>query len=361
MAGYTAEQLGIKAPVGGFTDNGWFEGRNYDAATRTFGEKGQNWSASNPDKNKGMVSAEVNAQSAAQQGVSVQQFNSYLNSSNPSAPNGGMNNQGVDPYGGVSGVGKQAPIDLNALYSSFFDTPELKSSKEEVTKIQAARDEAIGEIQNNPWFSQSDRGGKIAGIRSDADRKIGLAQGKVDSLMADAQIKMNLATDQYTLNRQAYQDNLSIFSNLLSSGAFNNASDTDKASWAASTGIPVSMINSIVKTQKSKGINLQTYDDGSNVYTVALDQEGNVVNKTLIGRSKPTAKDKPNKDDMLTYYTNSLRADAQSGAKLGQIFNTYTGYVDPNSILSLYNANSKWGPHKGDPTELARYGVTSAY
>jgi hypothetical protein len=73
---YTPEQLGIKPPAGGFQTGGWYQGRQY--WNGTFSDPGVIHPWSNQQGAGQAVSQEVKAQSAAAQGVSLQQFNDYL-------------------------------------------------------------------------------------------------------------------------------------------------------------------------------------------------------------------------------------------------------------------------------------------
>lgn len=73
---YSAEQLGIKAPSGGFQTGGWYGGRQY--WNGTFSDKGAIHPESNQQGAGQVVSPSVNAQSAVAQGTSVQNFNQYL-------------------------------------------------------------------------------------------------------------------------------------------------------------------------------------------------------------------------------------------------------------------------------------------
>ncbi len=84
MAGtYSPESLGIKAPSGGFQTGGWYSGRQY--WNGTFSDPGQIHPRSNQQGAGQAVPQEVRTQSAAAQGVSVQDFNQYL--ANASAQN----------------------------------------------------------------------------------------------------------------------------------------------------------------------------------------------------------------------------------------------------------------------------------
>lgn len=74
---YTAEQLGIKAPSGGFQTGGWYSGRQY--WNGTFSDAGVIHPESNQQGAGSSVSQDVKAASAASQNVSIGNFNSYLN------------------------------------------------------------------------------------------------------------------------------------------------------------------------------------------------------------------------------------------------------------------------------------------
>ena len=197
-------------------------------------------------------------------------------STSTQAPSGGM--AGIGATGGTSG------INLSGLYDQYFNTDEIKSKKAELDSATASRDSAITSTQNNPWYSQASRGGKIAGIRSDSERNLTRINDELTRMQTDGQIQYNIKTQQYNIDRQEYQDSLALFNNLVSSGALVNASTNDIANLSVKTGIPTSMINSIVKTSQTKNLSLQTYSDGSNQYVVAIDPtSGAIVNKTLLG------------------------------------------------------------------------------
>lgn len=53
-----------------------------------------------------------------------------------------------------------------------------------------------------------------------------------------------------------------------------------------------------------------------------------------------------------------LRADVQKGKTLNDVLATYAGKIDPNDILSVYNAASPYGPAKESYQQLQAYGIT---
>lgn len=79
----TAQDLGIKAPSGGFSDLGWYPGSgggSYQYYQGSFHNVSGAIHPNSPQVGAGQkVSDEVNAQSAAAQGVTTQQFNDFIN------------------------------------------------------------------------------------------------------------------------------------------------------------------------------------------------------------------------------------------------------------------------------------------
>ena len=130
---YSPQSLGITAPSGGFQQGGWYSGRQYWGGTLS--DPGSIHPSSNQVGAGQVVSAEVNALSAAAQGVSSQQFNQYLQgqqqkSANvtPTAnvtPNQNYGQPMATGQTGTTGVGTgslgsttpQAALNLPDLYS----------------------------------------------------------------------------------------------------------------------------------------------------------------------------------------------------------------------------------------------------
>ena len=127
---YSPSSLGITAPAGGFQQGGWYSGRQY--WNGVLSDPGVINPYSNQQGAGQAVSAEVNAQSAAQQGVSAQQLETYLqqqrDASATVAPTQTYNapaqsytpQQSTIPEGG--GIAYQAPatINLQSLYDNAY-------------------------------------------------------------------------------------------------------------------------------------------------------------------------------------------------------------------------------------------------
>jgi len=271
----------------------------------------------------------------------------------PPAPSAGIPGA---PTGTTSpSVAPQVP-NLTDLYGKLFQTPEIKAKGEEIAKLEKERDAAISGTQSNPWFGQATRAGKIAGIKSDAERELTRVGDELARLQADAQIQYNVQTNQYTLDRQAYQDNLDQFNKLLSLGAFDKASGSDIAQWSSTTGLSTSVIDSMVKTAQKKALTLQTYDDGTNVYVVALDEEGNVTKKTLIGKSKPTTTTTTkNIEAQFLESAITVQGKQTSAGWVGQfplLVAQYAPFMSLQDIYKLY-MESDLGKRYGAPAEKA--------
>ena len=74
----------MNPPPGGFQQGGWYEGKQY--WNGTFSQPGQIHTQSNQPGAGQMVSAEVNRQSAAAQGKSFEEFNSFINANQLQSP-----------------------------------------------------------------------------------------------------------------------------------------------------------------------------------------------------------------------------------------------------------------------------------
>lgn len=178
-------------------------------------------------------------------------------------------------------------------YQVQYDTATQKLLDREKKK-----NEQIAKIADNPYLSEATMSGRINKLNNqynnDAQALINeqrVIEGKIAGAKADAQVKLGIAQNKYNLQNQQYQQTVQKYSSLLSAGALVNASGQDIAQAALAIGVPTSMIQSIIDKQKKDmeiKPTLQTVDDGVNQYVVAIDDKGNVINKSIIGSSKPT-------------------------------------------------------------------------
>lgn len=219
-------------------------------------------------------------------------YNDYLRET------GGMSSS----FSGFNSAQPVAP-NFQQIYDTSFNEA-TKGVQDSIDGLQSKIDErtaaynaAVGKINDNPFYSEATRVGRVAKLTDLYNNDVKLlasqqeiAQNKISTAKADAQVKLNIAAKQYDVQSGQYQQNLQMFNNLLTSGALNNIGSNDIAQIATSTGLSTSMVQSIIDTSKKKNEvppQLQTFDDGVNQYVVAFDSNGNVVNKQVVGSSKP--------------------------------------------------------------------------
>lgn len=386
MGIYSPQSLGIKAPTGGFQTGGWYNARQY--WNGTLGEVNQIHQESNQQGAGKEVSAPVVAASNPAQNLAPGTNEAYIASEkakqeklNPPVvgPSGTPNfvsdtTTPTNNAGGTSAIGSAKPtIDLTSVYNTAYNTPEITASNKavsdaqaEIDKAQAAHDAEMAIINDNPLYSA----GTMTGKADKLDKKFSadlnrlqnakaIAAGELAQKKADAEIKVNLAMKQYDINNQAYKDSLSLFNSLLDAGALINASGTDIAGYASTLGIPTSMINSIVSSQKAKAVNSQVItatDNSGNMTAVVINKDtGAVISKTSLGKIDGT-KVGTATDTKQSYY-NYAKSDARSGVTLQQMLQIYGGYLTPNEIYATYNSNSTHGPAKEDANMLKSYGI----
>lgn len=376
MATYTSSQLGIKAPAGGFQQGGWYNGRQY--WNGSFSDPGVIHPQSNQQGAGQAVSKEVNAQSAAQQGVSSQQLESYLQQQRqqpvaapsapaPAAPTGGTPKP-ASTSGGAGGSvslpAAQPTINLPELYSKLYDTSGIMELEKQLNERTNQYTETKAASNDNPFLSEATRVGRIAKIDSLYNEQTANLRNEIAQKKADVETKLNLELKQFDINSQQAQQELQKFNTLLNMGALDGASGEDIANITRSTGLSSEIINSAISANKVKNTQTQvitsTNDAGVVTATVIDPTTGNIIKQTSlgsIGNKQTGGATKTSEADKQAYYTNSLREDASRGVELADIFKLYTGYLDPNIILQMYNANSMYGPATEDYYQLEKYGV----
>jgi len=305
----------LKAPPGGFVQGGWYEGKQY--WNGTFSEPGQINAQSNQQGAGQMVSSEVNAQSAGQQGVTPAQLESYLakqreltpTTSTP-APSGGG---GAATSGG--GTMPVTPsINLPDLYKSLTKDSGIEAIRADLSAKEKAYNDAVSKINDNPFLSEASRVGRQQKLSTDYQNSIKSLQNDVTIKKADIETQLNLKSKQFDIESQQAKDALSQFNTLLDMGSLNNAGGDEIAAIMRTTGLSSSMIQSAINTSKAKNVKttLKEYDDGTNQGIAVIDSNGNIINKQVIAPSKPKEPKEPTaqsiindiNDDLKKYTTN---------------------------------------------------------
>lgn len=383
----TAAELGIKEK--NLQDNGWYDGYNYDAASGTFGDvRGQAWSQNNPAARGSMISDEVNRQSAAAQGKTEQEFKTYLQGSNPTpaAQNAAAaakrtttgGGGGSSLSGGVSAGAGSSSFNVTETYDKLRNELGIDQLKLDVdakaAEITARRErlaEAQATINENPWYAEATRTGKLRRLEEQAqaditniEREQALLQAKVDEANRQLETKTNLGVQQYNIDRQSRADAVAELNTLISSKA--DLSNINVGDFAARTGMSAETISALVAATQAEEIDpdvIQSTDDSGNVTVTVIDKNtGAIVGQQKLGRigkADSTGSGKASEAEVSRYYMDNLRADVAAGSGVRQVFQLYSGYLDPNQIIQIYNANSPHGAAKESAEELAALGVTS--
>lgn len=312
------------------------------------------------------TSAEVNRQSAVAQGVDPNKFQAYLNK--PSQPqtvaseptttpvfsDGGVGTAGGGGAGALN-FGSTSSFDLQKLYDErVTNDPELKKLQDQLKveqdainsiKKAAAEQEAL--INDNPFLAEATLSGKINKLQTKANKEQQVAIDKYNSTLntynqrrAEAENRINIAKSQYDINSQEAQTRLAQFNTLLGLGALDGASADEINKLSAMTGMSPQMIASAVDKSRTGKLSVQSYDDGTNQYFVTVDSKGNIVNRQLVGKSKPAAGD--GGLDASNWLKTMLGADANGGATIDPIFEeladevTAPNFAPSNGIGSKY-------------------------
>jgi hypothetical protein len=183
------------------------------------------------------------------------------------------------------GSGSSSAIDLNSIYENALADSNTTTLEEELNAKKMAKDAASADINDNPFYTEATRVGKIAKLDEKANNEINTLQDQITQAKADAQVKVNIATQQYNIDSQEYQNNLSKLNTLISSGAIAGASSSDISSIALATGMSTSMINSIITKVKEGNRSLQTTTDNAGNVTIFDANTGQIVS-TIKGIGK---------------------------------------------------------------------------
>lgn len=205
--------------------------------------------------------------------------------------------------GGLGSVNVSKPtINLSDVYTKALTDSGVQQYQSEADAIQGNIDQrrqaltiATTGINDNPFYSEATRVGRVSKLNDIAQQDIGnfvnqqsVAQNKVSTAKADAQVKLNIATQQYNIESQDYQQQVQTFNNLLTSGGLNGLDPAEYGNIAQIIGIPVSAVKSVIEQSKAKSDvppQIMTVDDGVNQKVVALDSKGNIVNESVLGPS----------------------------------------------------------------------------
>ena len=184
-------------------------------------------------------------------------------------------------------MGAPATLDLNRMYEEGMKSSEITTLEQQLAEKKTARTTAETNINDNPWYSEATRVGKQAKLNEQSQSEIKDLEDSLAQKKADVQVKLNIATQQYNIESQAYQQNLSKLNLLISSGALLNASGNDISSIALATGMSTSMVKGIqTQMQENKvkpSVITSTNDAGVVTVSVVDANTGKVISQNSLG------------------------------------------------------------------------------
>ncbi len=363
---FTPEQLGIKAPAGGFKEGQWIQGRHFSGGT--FSEPNVIHPGSGAVGAGEQVSREVQGQSAAAQGKTIGDFDKFFaqeRQKSTGVPGTPTSFAGAIPDttgagGGVPAIATPQTINLAEQYKGLFQSSGIEGLQTQLSAKEKEFTEARGSTNDNPFLDEASRTGRLAKLDRLFQERTANIRSDIARKQADVETRINLELKQFDINSQAAQQALSQFNTLLQMGAYDNATGEDIAGITRSTGISSNAIQSAIASSKKKNQRTQLIqiDDGTNIKAVVVNPDtGQIINSTILSASKPSALKAVSESEKNSYYVNAIKEDASRGAELREVFSLYGGILDPNTILSLYNATSIFGPARETAAELAQFGV----
>lgn len=274
----------------------------------------------------------------------------------------------------VFGNAPTAP-NLTSIYDQYYtNNPDVASTQSSITDLQGqltqrqqALDTATSNVNDNPFYAEATRVGKVSQLNSDAQNdmntitnQLNTQQTNLTNYESEAERQVNLAQGQYTIQNQQWQQNMSEFNTLLSAGGLEDADSATMASLSVSTGIPSSMLQSIQSSEQAKNTQIITStDDSGNVSVVAVNATtGKVINSTTlagIGAAKTSSagSSTTKAQDVATTYMN-LQGDITGGADLKSLISHYAvpGGLTESQILQTYNNLSPYGAAKETSAQI---------
>lgn len=161
---------------------------------------------------------------------------------------------------------------LSGSYQAAYDKAGISGLESQLADKQKALTEAMNNINENPFYSEANRVGRIAKLQQSAQVDISNLVDQINLKRADVQNQMKYA-----------QDSLTQFNALLEMGAASNLGSADIARLAQETGLSTDMITSAINTNKNK--NVQLVSDGNGNYSVVDKNTWSVVKSFSVGGS----------------------------------------------------------------------------
>lgn len=337
---------------------GWYDGQQFWGGTLS--QPGQINSMSNQQGAGQAVSQEVIRQTnPANVGYINQQRQQAGLSPSPTESLPSMPKSNINPSGSIGPMSTPETINLPKMYEDLYGSSGIRDIEADLNARTVAYNNEVAKIKDNPYLSEATMTGRIAKLDQKFAMDSASLRDQIATKKADIETKLNLQTKQLDINNQQTQMAWDQFNTLLASGALDNASGDTIAQITRSTGIPSDAIISAIGASKDKNnpVSVSTFTaDSGEVYAVALDSKGNVVNRTSLGlignAQKSGGSGKISKDEEKQQNRESLIQSVKSGITLKSLLGYYGSVLDTDTIVQLYNLYSPFGPAKEDIKDI---------
>lgn len=274
----------------------------------------------------------------------------------PSGSSGGSSGGTSGGGGGGGGVGitpAQPAFDPVQFYESQYAGSGIRDVEAQLTEKTNAYNTQIAKIKDNPYLSEATMTGRIKKLEEKFAADQTSVQNQIAMKKADIETQLNLQLKKLDINNAQTKMAWDQANSLLQMGALDNASGEDIANLTRSTGISSGMWQSAIDANKKKNapkVSISNFDDGTNTYAVAIDENGNIVNRQVIGASKPDKTGKPTAKETeaeeAQQNQQSLITDIKKSLTPKELVPYYGQVLSIEEIYRLYNTYSPYGPAK---------------
>src|SRR3990167_3535715 len=205
----------------------------------------------------------------------------------PSATSQALPGSEASSTSGVDfGFEQQDLFDPVKFYESAYANSGIRDIEADLASKETAKNEQVAKIKDNPYLSEATMTGRIKKLDEKFSADQLAIQNRIATKKADVETQLNLQLKKLDINSAAATQALNKFNTLLSAGALQGASGQDIANITRATGISSSMIQSAITAQNKKNnpVSVSTFTaENGEVFAVALDASGNMVNKQSLG------------------------------------------------------------------------------
>lgn len=124
--------------------------------------------------------------------------------------------------------------------SSPFQTPDVITAQKELDALVKQKNEALAQINDNPFYSEGTRSGKVNRLNDKFSQELALAQTKLTTAQTNAQ-------NAYKAQQDALSNNREILKTYISTGALAGATEAELVAISKATGYPMGVLRGAIQ------------------------------------------------------------------------------------------------------------------